>query len=647
MANAADIVVNLVAKTGSFTRGMDRGRKKMNTLDKGARKLSRTFSRLGGALAGLGVGLSVAGIVRMTKEAIALNDELGKFATRLGIATDQLKILQIAADLSGQKVNALTVGLQRMVRRVNEAAVGTGEAKQAIIDLGLDSLKLAKLKPDEIFMEIAGRMDDVASQGQRIQLAFKLLDTEGVGLINTMALLNTEGFKAIIRSAREMNAVLDDFEVAQFEAGADALTITGLAFEGIKNTIALELLPATVLWQDAMTGVATEAGKVDSPISSFVISTVRVLGNLIGIAKLFQTIGRLIITIGLQFVNFVLKPVEGLEQALRHLIGGFGVGRGGGRFFGGINTENTFVGSYRIALRDAAVEQDRLIADFPGILGTSDAFVKSWGQALARIRASAKTIDEERRRMAEIGDELTRQLEIRKAAAKAEQVALARRKKLEALIRGTLTQEEIIQGKIKTITDALIEGEGDRNALIEARRRLEEDLLEIANKAGELSQVGIQAVRNLQDAFTEFFLNTKEGFKGLLQSFVDLLRRMIAELLARQVLLAFLGLLAKGSGGLGKFAKKVLKDIKKKQLGGPLGGGEPALVGEAGPELFIPRSAGTVIPAGKFGGISIMHNITVNGADPARTAEILAPLLARNRQQTVAELNVLRAKGRF
>jgi hypothetical protein len=691
MANAADIIVNLVAKTGSLTRGLTKGTKKLKTFEKGASSLQRTVKRLSASLiAGFGAGLSVRGIVNMTKEVIALNDELGKFSTRLGIDTDELKILQIAADLSGQSVASLTVGLQRMVRRVNEAAVGTGEAKQAIIDLGLSAKTLATQTPDQVFRAIGVEMETVASQGLRVATGFKLLDTEGVGLVNTMKLLNTEGFKAIEQSVRDMNAVMSDFKTASFEAAADALTLASLGFEGVKNTVAFELLPATILWRNAITDTATELGGTNTTISETVIKVVQVAGALVGVFKLFVAIGRLIVSIGLRFITFVLKPIEGLEQLLRIIrnlgaeglnrvavgakASGIAIERAGGGLkgfltlltgrglattnFAGIaaeareatedliapvDPENTLIGAYRNSLLETAKDQADLLADFKNIVGESDAFVASWFAARVEIAEAATGIAAQRAEMATMAADLLEQLEIRRLLALEESATAARLNKLAALVRGTLTAEEIIKGKIRLIDAALLAGEGDRIALLETRIRLEQEIVDLKDKDNNLSEVGIQAARNLQDAFAQFFLFTETGFKGLLSSFVDMLRKMIAELLARQVLLSFFRAFAKP----GNFASKVVKDIEGKRHGGPLARGQPAIVGEGGPELFIPGSSGTVIPNGRFGGISVTNNITVNGADPERSAQILAPLLAANRQQTLVDLAKLRERGRF
>lgn len=49
--------------------------------------------------------------------------------------------------------------------------------------------------------------------------------------------------------------------------------------------------------------------------------------------------------------------------------------------------------------------------------------------------------------------------------------------------------------------------------------------------------------------------------------------------------------------------------------GGPVTAGVPAIVGERGPELFVPNSSGRIIPNGGTAGVNIVQNISVNVSD--------------------------------
>ena len=77
-------------------------------------------------------------------------------------------------------------------------------------------------------------------------------------------------------------------------------------------------------------------------------------------------------------------------------------------------------------------------------------------------------------------------------------------------------------------------------------------------------------------------------------------------------------------GGFGENFGKSATGGKGKGIGGFIGGlfgfadggkppvGRPSIVGERGPELFVPRSAGTVVPNEKIGGTNITNNISIS-----------------------------------
>lgn len=53
-------------------------------------------------------------------------------------------------------------------------------------------------------------------------------------------------------------------------------------------------------------------------------------------------------------------------------------------------------------------------------------------------------------------------------------------------------------------------------------------------------------------------------------------------------------------------------EVEGRANGGPVSAGTPFMVGERGPELFVPRSSGNIIPNGSFGGGGITQNISIN-----------------------------------
>ena len=145
-----------------------------------------------------------------------------------------------------------------------------------------------------------------------------------------------------------------------------------------------------------------------------------------------------------------------------------------------------------------------------------------------------------------------------------------------------------------------------------------------------------QAARNIQDAFAEFLFDPfQDGVKGMLKSFLDAIRRMLANQAAAQ-LFNFLG---SQGGFLGALFGG------GRAMGGPVAAGTSYLVGERGPELFTPTTSGQISPAG---GISITNQVYVDSrSDREQVVAELAPILQRTSDATVARVQQLNRDGRL
>ena len=80
--------------------------------------------------------------------------------------------------------------------------------------------------------------------------------------------------------------------------------------------------------------------------------------------------------------------------------------------------------------------------------------------------------------------------------------------------------------------------------------------------------------------------------------------------------------------------------------GGPVSGGRPIVVGEEGPEVFVPHSAGQIIPNGESMGGTVVNqpiNISVGVAQTVRAE--LAALMPAIKRQTVDAVADARMRG--
>jgi hypothetical protein len=103
-------------------------------LGRQAELLRTGIPALGGALAG---GATVGGLTALIDRSISAANAIGKTADTIGVGVEALQELRFAAKASGIEQQTLDMALQRFTRRAAEAAQGTGEAKDALAQLGI------------------------------------------------------------------------------------------------------------------------------------------------------------------------------------------------------------------------------------------------------------------------------------------------------------------------------------------------------------------------------------------------------------------------------------------------------------------------------------------------------------------------------
>lgn len=210
-------------------------------------------------------------------------------------------------------------------------------------------------------------------------------------------------------------------------------------------------------------------------------------------------------------------------------------------------------------------------------------------------------------------------------------------RKLNSIISSTRTQVEMLKEQIALVKSAI---ESGITAPFEALGTTGEEVLKrLENRLGEMSatgkekfidlaEMGKQAARGIHSAFVDFLMNPfEEGLKGMLKAFLNMLQRMIAEVVAAQMLRQLFGGLAGSANGF-------LSSIGEAFGGVPVGGtrdvggrGEPGkayvINPKAGPEMFVPSTAGEFIPNidEKMGGGTNL-SLTIDARDAGAEARI-------------------------
>ena len=161
-----------------------------------------------------------------------------------------------------------------------------------------------------------------------------------------------------------------------------------------------------------------------------------------------------------------------------------------------------------------------------------------------------------------------------------------------------------------------------------------------------------QGLEGLTDALTAGITgaaNFADAIKSMAKRVVDSLIKMLIQ---KYIVDAAFGFITKSIAGFGQSTSNIaghadfVGPMQPKALGGPVQGKSPYLVGERGPELFIPNSSGNIIPNNQMGGgAGVVVNQTINvttGIQSTVRAEIagLMPQIAQAAKGAVADARV-------
>jgi lambda family phage tail tape measure protein len=222
-------------------------------------ELLRTGIRtLGGALLG---AATVGGLGALIDRSISTADAIGKTADKIGVGVEALQELRFAAKASGVEQQTLDMALQRFTRRAAEAAQGTGEAKDALAQLGIalrdQSGNLRR--SEDLLGDVADAFARIEDPAERVRLAFKLFDSEGVALVNLLR-GGSDALDEMRERARDLGIVLDEHLVRDAERARTELDTLAQVISANLTRAALEAAPVIADLSSWLADVAGKAG---------------------------------------------------------------------------------------------------------------------------------------------------------------------------------------------------------------------------------------------------------------------------------------------------------------------------------------------------------------------------------------------------
>jgi hypothetical protein len=199
---------------------------------------------------------------------------------------------------------------------------------------------------------------------------------------------------------------------------------------------------------------------------------------------------------------------------------------------------------------------------------------------------------------------------------KTAQVENDKAKKVQETVKSLENEGALLQAKLDgnetevALKQKIAEATKDMSA--EDAKRVEKlirgnALLAEQNKiADQMKQIYEQIGMSIKTGVVDAISAAVDGTKSLAEVASNTLRNIAKQLLNIGVNFALFGT-ASGTGVGGGLLGPLFRAD-----GGPVKGNSPYIVGERGPELFVPRSSGTVVPNHAMGGATV--NVAVNAS---------------------------------
>ncbi|WP_406828114.1 hypothetical protein [Microbulbifer sp. ARAS458-1] len=233
----------------------------------------------------------VAGLGALVKSSLNTQDALAKTADRLGLTTRELAAYQHQANLTGSSNEGMNKALELMNRNLGDAERGTGEAKDALADLGLTAAQLNQMPTAARFELLVDRLGQVSDRTKQASLAADLFGRSGTDLINMI----DAGAAGLAQAKTEVDAygvALTRVDAAKLEAANDAMFRVGQIGQGLGNQLTVHLAPIIEEVATQFAHAAQQGGGMGAVVEKAFKKGVSVVGvfadGIHGVKILFQ-----------------------------------------------------------------------------------------------------------------------------------------------------------------------------------------------------------------------------------------------------------------------------------------------------------------------------------------------------------------------
>ena len=657
MSTLGKAVIEFSADTAKFTGDVGRAAalftRNMERMEAGVANIRNALA----AAAGLG------GFGLIIQSALDTGDQLHKLSQKVGISVESLSELKLGAELADLNLEALTLGLKEFNKSLTEAGDGNSKAAQIFKQLGVD----IQAGPEAALRQFADAMSKLPDGATKTTVALEIMGKAGTTMIPWLN-GGADGMDRAAQSARNLGLVMSAKFARDAEQFNDNLKLLGRTTDALGIQFGGKIIEGLVTLTTNMVKAAEKGEKwmgILREINKLLLANASLVPGWIGWAADQGATRAFADNEGSKFgprVGLITgpdgKPINTAPAAPALNPEAVACAASGGKWEGGRCVRAATGGG-----SDPFQDQVKRLRQAASSAEFGDSEFIRMKTLLAEDKALKQLSETQKNRLLDLAAEADVQKSLARDAKEREEGLAENAKE-----RSKLSAEEIVRlNQNKAALIAQIDPiQKFRDELEKVRELLKEGFItpEQALEMEFAIQNQIEAVQGLNKegkegrnvahelglTFSSAFENAVVGgnklrdvFAGLALDLAKLaVRKTLTEPIAEAAANWFK---ANGfGGGGGGFFGSILSAVTGAfgaggsttipadvgagyglayaAEGGHFSAGDRVMVGERGPELFVPDVSGTVVPNKALGGGGPVFNVDMRGASVDAVARL-------------------------
>lgn len=553
-------------------------------------KVERRFDSIASYAKKAGAAVGIALSFDAIKSSITAAIEYGD---AIGNAATKSGIAASTFSELAHAANMSDVSLDSLSTAIKKMQTNLAAGSDEFDKLGLTMQRLRGLSPDKQFELIAQRISEIQDPAERTAAAVAIFGRAGADLL-PMFEQGAAGIRAAREEAQKLGIAMSDDVVKTLQEGDDAIKRLHASWEAFKRSAAVTTVKGL---QAADIFDKDEIGELRDQLAVLNNEQLKIASS----SRIWTDEGKR------SYAELGAQIKETISQIERARVGaGEGTRGGGGR-----NGPSSADLAYRKQIAEEMEKEQKAATEYARVM-----------EQLQEIQISSK----------KIADDNPWPQYYEDAAAAANDAVLD----LQELANANA---EWADGIAANTTDAIVDN---------YRKNVD--------TIAETSEYAKESARIIYSTFSDAFYNLGTGANTFAEDMINAFKRVLANAATDELfsMLSELGSSMSGSGSTGSTIGSFLTTIfgGAKAAGGPVSGGKTYLVGEQGPELFMPGGAGNIVPNDQLaatggGTVAMTQYNTFNAGADKDLRSSMPSLLKQTQKAAVAEIIDMKRRGKL